>query len=135
MRTPLPARVLQSTVDPSSHVRRVAGKEGSRWSVVVTGHSLGAGIACFVGMHLRRVFFNVQVWCYSPPGWLMTRELAESTTSFVTSVVVNKDLVPRCGAAVRSGKQSACGGMRNAGRRRLLPGKPRARKNTRIRCR
>jgi Lipase (class 3) len=63
---------------------------------VVTGHSLGAGIATFVGMHLRRVFFNVQVWCYSPPGWLMTPELADSTKDFVTSVVVNKDLVPRC---------------------------------------
>lgn len=75
---------------------------GSRWSIVVTGHSLGAGIAAFVGMHLRRVYFDVQVWCYNPPGWLMTPELAESGRDFVTSVVVNKDWVPRCaGTRVR----------------------------------
>jgi hypothetical protein len=64
------------------------------WSLVVTGHSLGAGIAAFVGMHLRRTY-NVHAWCYSPPGWLMTPELAESTKPFVTAVVINKDMVPR----------------------------------------
>ena len=67
---------------------------------MVTGHSLGAGIAAFVGMHLRRVYFDVQVWCYNSPGWLMTPELAKSGKDFVTSVVINKDLVPRCGSGL-----------------------------------
>lgn len=72
-----------------------ANARATRRPIVVTGHSLGAGIATFVGMHLRRVFADVKVWCYSPPGWLMTPQLAEGTKHFVTSVVVNKDLVPR----------------------------------------
>lgn len=66
------------------------------WRIAVTGHSLGAGIAAFVAMHLRRRYCRVQGWCFSPPGWLMTPELANKTRSFITSVVVNKDLIPRC---------------------------------------
>jgi sn1-specific diacylglycerol lipase len=66
------------------------------WDIVVTGHSLGAGIAAFVAMHLRSKFARVVAWCYSPPGWLMAPDLAESTKSFLTSVVVDKDFVPRC---------------------------------------
>lgn len=79
--------------------RRSAPANGKRrWRLVVCGHSLGAGIAAFVGMHLRRIFVNVHVWCFSPPGWLMTPELADSAKGFLTSVVINKDIVPRCGS-------------------------------------
>lgn len=70
----------------------------ANWAIVVTGHSLGAGIAAFVAMHLHRLAAPVHSWCYSSPGWLMTPELAESATRLVTSVVINKDIFPRCPA-------------------------------------
>jgi Lipase (class 3) len=65
------------------------------WRLVITGHSLGAGVAAFVGMHLRTLYREVHVFCFSPPGWLMTPSLAAHTHGYVTSVVINKDFVPR----------------------------------------
>lgn len=65
------------------------------WRLVITGHSLGAGIAAFAGLFLHTLYPGVRVFCYSPPAWLMTPELAKFTEQFVTSVVINKDLFSR----------------------------------------
>ena len=74
------------------------GGAGGPWRLVMTGHSLGAGIAAFAAMYLHAALpdTDVSAWCYSPPGWLMTPQLAEWSQSFVTSVIINKDVVPRC---------------------------------------
>jgi hypothetical protein len=66
------------------------------WRLVITGHSLGAGIAAFAGLFLHTMYPGVRVFCYSTPAWLMTPDLAEYTEKFVTSVIINKDLFSRC---------------------------------------
>ena len=43
---------------------------------------------------------GVRVFCYSPPAWLMTPELAKFSERFVTSIVVNKDLFARYDSVV-----------------------------------
>jgi hypothetical protein len=66
------------------------------WRLVITGHSLGAGVATFLGLYFKQAVPNVRVWCFSPPGALMSPSLAEHTLPFVTTCVYNKDMVPRC---------------------------------------
>ena len=65
------------------------------WRLVITGHSLGAGIAAFAGLFLHTLYPGVRVFCYSPPAWMMTPELSKFSERFVTSVVINKDLFSR----------------------------------------
>lgn len=59
------------------------------------GHSLGAGAAALIALKLRDCFPEVKCWAFCPPGGLLTPTLAHSMTSFCTSVVVNKDCIPR----------------------------------------
>lgn len=70
---------------------------GAPWRLVLTGHSLGAGIAAFAATYLHAALpdTDVTAWAFSPPGWLMTPQLARWCEGFVTSVVINKDVVPR----------------------------------------
>jgi len=61
----------------------------------VVGHSLGAGIGVILSLMLRNKFSNIRCLCYSPPGGLLTWELATSCSDFVTSFVLDSDIVPR----------------------------------------
>ena len=59
------------------------------------GHSLGAGAAALIALKLRDRFPEVKCWAFCPPGGLLTPNLAHSMKPFCTSVVVNKDCIPR----------------------------------------
>ncbi|CAD7703304.1 unnamed protein product [Ostreobium quekettii] len=65
------------------------------WGLVITGHSLGAGVGSLVALLLRRRYPNVTCWAFSPPGGLMSPVLAEALSPLCTSFVYGKDLVPR----------------------------------------
>ena len=65
------------------------------YQLVVTGHSLGAGIAAILGLKLLKEYPNLKCICYSPPGGLMTKNLIEITKSFVLTVILGDDIVPR----------------------------------------
>ncbi|EIE20387.1 alpha/beta-hydrolase [Coccomyxa subellipsoidea C-169] len=65
------------------------------WRLVLTGHSLGAGAAALMALHLSGRFPNVHCWALSPPGGLMSTNLSRLVEPFVTSVIVGKDVVPR----------------------------------------
>ncbi|ODM93660.1 Sn1-specific diacylglycerol lipase beta [Orchesella cincta] len=65
------------------------------YTVVVTGHSLGAGTAALLSLMLRSTYPNLRCFAYSPPGCLVTEEAANFCESFVTSVIVGDDIVPR----------------------------------------
>eukprot|EP00892_Ulva_mutabilis_P011439 jgi/Ulvmu1/8668/UM047_0006.1 len=88
---------VASTCSAASTPHGGGGGGGGPWRLVITGHSLGAGIAAFAAMYLHAALpdTDVTAWCFSPPGWLMTPQLADWCRSFVTSVVINKDIVPR----------------------------------------
>ena len=43
---------------------------------MLCGHSLGAGVATVLSLHLRQTFPSVRVWGIEPPGGLLSAELA-----------------------------------------------------------
>ena len=64
------------------------------YRIVVTGHSLGAGVAAFVTLLLRRTLPHVTGIGYATPR-TMTLGLAVHSKQFFTSVVLRDDIVPR----------------------------------------
>jgi len=66
------------------------------WKVVITGHSLGAGLATLLTMALEpELHGRLKCWSFCPPGGLLSVELAISTAPYVTSIVHAKDMVSR----------------------------------------
>lgn len=59
------------------------------------GHSLGAGAAALIALKLKDRFPEVKCWAFCPPGGLLTPNMAHAMKPFCTSVVVNKDCIPR----------------------------------------
>ena len=62
---------------------------------MVTGHSLGAGVATILSLKLKNHYPDIRCIVYSPPGALISEALSEYTKSFVLSVVLGDDIVPR----------------------------------------
>jgi len=70
----------------------------TKYPLVCTGHSLGAGTAALLAILLRdREYPDVTCYAFSPPGGLISKDAMEASQSFMTSVVVGKDIVPRIG--------------------------------------
>ncbi|XP_074647959.1 diacylglycerol lipase-alpha-like [Tubulanus polymorphus] len=67
------------------------------YDLVILGHSLGAGTAAILAILLRQDYPSLQCYAYSPPGGLLSMQAVEETKSFITSVVVGKDIIPRIG--------------------------------------
>jgi Lipase (class 3) len=65
------------------------------WNVVVTGHSLGAAVACMMSFDLRQYFPTLQCVAFCPPGGLISPSLADVAKQFCTSVVVGCDAITR----------------------------------------
>ncbi|KAG2500078.1 hypothetical protein HYH03_002355 [Edaphochlamys debaryana] len=83
---------------PTRDSPAVASGGGARpWRLVVTGHSMGGGVAALLAMRLRAALPHVEVkaWCFGPPGALASPELCAAMEPFCVSVVAGKDLVPR----------------------------------------
>ncbi|KAJ3231233.1 hypothetical protein HDU81_003926 [Chytriomyces hyalinus] len=64
-------------------------------SLVVTGHSLGAGVAALLANILRKDFPSTCCYAYEPPGCVVSFSAAEFFESFCTSVVMGDDVVTR----------------------------------------
>lgn len=67
----------------------------TEYKLVLTGHSLGAGIATLAGARLRPKYPDLQVFAYATPAGLLTREAARYTEAFVFTVGVGDDFVMR----------------------------------------
>ena len=65
------------------------------YTLRIVGHSLGSGIGVILSLMLRSKFPNLRCLCYSPPGGLLTWELATSCSDYVSSFVLDSDIVPR----------------------------------------
>ena len=79
------------------------------YSVVTTGHSLGAGVASVLAMKLRRQFqcpssspsvsnklkTEVRCFSFSPPGGLLSAEAHKLSRECIMSVVLDIDFIPR----------------------------------------
>uniref|UniRef100_A0A7G3B235 sn-1-specific diacylglycerol lipase n=1 Tax=Lutzomyia longipalpis TaxID=7200 RepID=A0A7G3B235_LUTLO len=67
------------------------------FGLVIVGHSLGAGTAAILAILLKNEYPSLQCFSYSPPGGLLSMPAVEYSKSFITAVVVGKDVVPRIG--------------------------------------
>uniref|UniRef100_A0A1B6DW35 Diacylglycerol lipase-alpha n=1 Tax=Clastoptera arizonana TaxID=38151 RepID=A0A1B6DW35_9HEMI len=72
-------------------------RAGESFGLVLVGHSLGAGTASILAILLRQTYPDLQCFAYSPPGGLLSMPAVQYTKSFITSVVLGKDVVPRIG--------------------------------------
>ncbi|GIL44569.1 hypothetical protein Vafri_2093 [Volvox africanus] len=89
-------RLLQQL--PSERARAVASRlrgACSGFRVVVTGHSLGAGVTGLLGPLLHKQYNNLRCWAFAPPGGLMSPKAAELTHGICISLVHAKDMIPR----------------------------------------
>lgn len=65
----------------------------------IIGHSLGAGTATIAGMEFNdNPMYDVSVVGFGCPA-LLSKDLSESTSSYVTTVIGDSDIVPRMSAA------------------------------------
>lgn len=63
------------------------------------GHSLGAVASFFLALYFEKFVPKVKCWCFSPPLGLVDKAVAESCSSWCTTVACGKEIVPRFSAA------------------------------------
>ncbi|CAG9464026.1 unnamed protein product [Pedinophyceae sp. YPF-701] len=69
------------------------------WRLVVTGHSLGAGIAVLLSTTLHRLHPTMVCFAYGTPAATIDPATSRGQASHVVSVVAGKDVVPRLNVA------------------------------------
>lgn len=62
---------------------------------VITGHSLGAGLAVLIGAKLRSIYPYLKVYGFATPSGLLSREAAKLTEQFAFTMTVGDDFVAR----------------------------------------
>lgn len=80
----------------------VSGEAGEQPSIVICGHSLGAGVAALIAALWRdfSVFPGVDVRCFAfACPQVLDAELANAVSNHTTSVIVGTDIVPRLSLA------------------------------------
>ena len=77
-----------------------SASECKNWDLVITGHSLGAGVAAVLSLHLRKKFPRLKVWCIEPPGGVLSAELCEVCKPWTFSTVHHCDLFCRLSGPV-----------------------------------
>lgn len=65
------------------------------YSLELTGHSLGAGVAVVLSLFLRPAFPSVRCTAFAPPGGVFDWKLSNRCSAWVNSVFVGEDFVPR----------------------------------------
>jgi sn1-specific diacylglycerol lipase len=71
------------------------GSPFSGYKLILTGHSLGAGCAAVLSFMLRSKYPEIKCLCFSPPGCTLSENMAESCKEYLTSYVLDDDIIPR----------------------------------------
>ncbi|XP_069425593.1 diacylglycerol lipase-beta isoform X2 [Ovis canadensis] len=69
------------------------------YRLVVVGHSLGAGAAALLALMLKSSHPQVRCYAFSPPRGLLSKSLYEYSKTFIVSLVLGKDVIPRLSVA------------------------------------
>lgn len=91
------AHYIQERLQSLGILQSAFSKLQDRADLVVTGHSLGAGVATILSILLKSRYPDLMCFAYSPPGGLLSPSASKYTQEFVCSTAVGKDLVPRLG--------------------------------------
>lgn len=67
----------------------------SDYDLVITGHSLGAGLAILVGAKLREYYPNLKVYAFATPNGMLSRNAVKITEQFAFTVAIGDDFIPR----------------------------------------
>lgn len=65
------------------------------YQLVITGHSLGAGLSILVGAKLRSKYTDLKVFAFATPNGLLTREAAKYVEQFAFTIVIGDDCIAR----------------------------------------
>ncbi|XP_001508017.1 diacylglycerol lipase-beta [Ornithorhynchus anatinus] len=65
------------------------------YQLVIVGHSLGAGAAAVLAIMLKTSYPGLKCYAFSPPRGLLSKSLYEFSKSFIVSLVLGKDVIPR----------------------------------------
>lgn len=71
--------------------------EYADYTLVLTGHSLGAGVSILLGAKLRERYPTLQVYAFATPAGLLSRDAAKYTEQFCFTVGLGDDFVMRLG--------------------------------------
>ncbi|XP_017760821.1 PREDICTED: sn1-specific diacylglycerol lipase beta-like [Eufriesea mexicana] len=88
------ARVVLKHLDDNK-VLEQAFNTYPHYSLMITGHSLGAGVGILLGFLLRPRYPSVKVYAFATPAGLLSRELVKLTEDFVLTIGVEDDMVMR----------------------------------------
>lgn len=69
------------------------------YTLILCGHSLGAGAAAILGILLRPQYPTLKAYLYAPPGGILSLPAVEYTKQFATGIFLGHDCVPRLGIA------------------------------------
>lgn len=67
------------------------------YGLVLTGHSLGAGVASLLALKIKPKYPELKVYAFATPAGLLSREAARITESFIFTVGVGDDFIMRLG--------------------------------------
>jgi sn1-specific diacylglycerol lipase len=75
------------------------GEKGTHrdYSLYITGHSLGAGVAALVALLLHSTFPSLKCLAFEPPGCVLSSGISQQ--DYIVSYVYGADLVPRLSVA------------------------------------
>jgi sn1-specific diacylglycerol lipase len=65
------------------------------YKLILTGHSLGAGCAAVLSFMLRSKYPDLKCLCFSPPGCTLSKNMADSCKEYLTTYVLDDDIIPR----------------------------------------
>jgi sn1-specific diacylglycerol lipase len=88
------AKATMASIAATGVVKKYLGIHPD-YDILVCGHSLGAGCAFFVGMYLKQSHPTLRCMSYSPPGGLVSRDLAVPAADWCISTVCGKEWIPR----------------------------------------
>ncbi|KAL4241095.1 hypothetical protein ACF0H5_001873 [Mactra antiquata] len=74
-----------------------AFRKANGYRLVITGHSLGAGVAALLALELRTMYPNLICFAFATPGELVSDNLLPYTEEFICTVALGYDVVPRLG--------------------------------------